>query len=104
MRLAVDLIDINGVKHTLDGKGDGIALPDGVGYCEIGDLPITVRYSDDGGMFPAAITVILEYCEAPARVTVRTLDGQRYDTKTLGGYPGHESVGLFRLYENKAGA
>ena len=67
-------------------------------------MPITIRYSDNGLMFPAAITVVLEYCEAPAQVTVRMMDGSRSETKTLGGTPGCESVGVFRLYEpGKAG-
>lgn len=91
-------------KQAFDNRSQGFQVANTARYIEVGELPITIRYSDDGKMFPAAITVVLEYCEAPAQIIVRTLDGSRSDTKTLGGTPGYESVGVFRLYEpGKAG-
>jgi hypothetical protein len=90
---------LGGTKQIFDNYGEGFPVVNAVSYTEVGKLPITIRYSDDGLMFQTAITVVLEYCEAPAQVTVRMLDGSRAETKTLGGTPGCESVGVFRLYE-----
>ena len=97
----IELTMPNGAKQMYDNHGKGFSVANAVRYTEVGELPITIRYLDNGQMFPAAMTVVLEYCEAPAQVTVRTMDGSRSDTKTFGGIPGCESVGVFRLYESK---
>ena len=92
-RFVIELTMPGVAKQIFDNHGEGFSAANTARYTEVGELPITIRYSDNGLMFPAAITVVLEYCEAPAHVMVRTLDGKRSDTKTLGGTPGCESLG-----------
>lgn len=95
---AVEVMAATREMTRYDNAGQGFPVENGVCYRELGPLPITIRYIDYDKMFPTALTVIVQYCEEPAQVTVRSLDGRHSETKTLGGTPGHNDLGIFRLY------
>lgn len=77
----------------------GYNVNSGVTYIEVGKIPITIRYADYDKMFKGAITVIVQYAEQPAKITVSTMDDKLSQTLILGGTPNYSDVGVFRLFE-----
>lgn len=84
--------------EMFDNHGRGFPPDVGPKYLELGDVPITVRYSDYGKMFEGCLTVIISYAEDAATFTIETIDG-RLSSKPiqLGGRDGAD-VGVFRVF------
>jgi hypothetical protein len=80
-----------------DNNGKGLKIKNGVDYIELGDIPITIRYSDFNKMFKGALTVIIQHTEQPMEITVETLDREITQTQILSGTPEYPDVGIFRL-------
>lgn len=84
--------------ETYANEGRGFPPDAGPTYLELGDVPITIRYSDYGKMFEGVLTVILSYAEEEAVFTVETIDGRLSSRPIpLGGRDGAD-VGVFRVF------
>lgn len=88
-------------ENIFDNNGNGFEIRNAVDYIELGDIPVTVRYSDFNKMFKGAVTVIIQYTETPAEITLMTVNKKYSKTLTLAGLPDYTDIGVFRLYINR---
>jgi len=87
----------NNSEENFDNNGQGFKISGGVTYIELGKIPITVRYSDYDKMFRGVATIIVQYTEEPAEITVTINETGKSKKLELSGLPGYNDVGIFRI-------
>ncbi|HPG29823.1 MAG TPA: hypothetical protein PKY81_09815 [bacterium] len=99
LKFSVKFKDLKSGNETIfDNNRKGFEIKNNIDYIELGDIPVTIRYSDFNKMFKGALTIIIQYAEEPAEITVVSFDEKYHKTLTLSGLPDYNDVGVFRLY------
>ena len=87
-------------KTVYDNNGLGFPPDARETYEELGDIPITIRYAGYNTIFTGGIlTVIMQYTEEAAHITVESMDGKLSKTITMGGTAPLQDIAIFRVFD-----